>query len=472
MDVCIVGTGYVGLVTGTCLAYLGHRVSCVDADEGKVIRLQEGECPIYEPNLPELLALVAKRGNIEFTTDLAAAVRQSDVVFISVGTPSMPTGEPDLSYVETVARCIGASLDSSRRRLIVNKSTVPIGSGNWVAMLVQEGIAATQKVPAGAGLGSTGVLSSPDAPAFYVASNPEFLREGTAIADTFYPDRIVIGTQDAEALAMLRSLLAPIMEQTFVPPQAIAPRPEGFGGVPLVTTDLQSAEMIKYAANAFLATKISFINEISTLCEKVGANVVEVARGIGLDQRIGPRFLNAGIGWGGSCFRKDILALTSVANEYGLSPTMLRATVDVNDLQRQTVISKLQEGLKILKGKIVGLMGLAFKPNTDDLRDAPAIDIAQTLLKMGCRVKVYDPVAMANAQRQLAECDLYYAKDSMDLALGCDALVIATEWAEFRDLDLPRIREVMRGNVVIDGRNILEPQSASDAGFAYFGIGR
>lgn len=473
MDICVVGTGYVGLVTGTCLAFLGHHVTAVDSDERKIDLLNAGGCPIYEPGLSELLSSVRKRNTLHFTTDLERAICASEVIFIAVGTPSLPSGEVDLSYVENVARSIGAVLDGSRLRVIVNKSTVPIGSGNWVAMLVEEGILSTLPVPATRGSGVLTVLEDDgEAPKFLVASNPEFLREGSAIADTFFPDRIVLGAQDSRAITILRELYDPILEQTFTPPTAIAPRPEGFGPVPLVTTDLASAEMIKYAANAFLATKISFINEVATVCEKVGADVLEVARGIGLDERIGPRFLSAGIGWGGSCFRKDVSALMAISREYGQEPKMLKATLDINEHQRQLVITKLQEGLKILKGKVVGLMGLAFKPNTDDLRDAPSLDIARALIKMGARVKAYDPVAMKQAQRQCPDLDLLYAEDCNDLAWGCDALVVVTEWASFKDLELRSLKAVMRGNVLVDGRNIYEPQNARDAGFLYFGVGR
>lgn len=468
MDVCVVGTGYVGLVTGTCLAYLGHHVTAIDSDERKVDLLNAGGCPIFEPGLSDLLAIARKRKAIAFSTDLARGVGASDVVFIAVGTPPQPSGEPDLSAVEAVARGIGAALDASRLRVIVNKSTVPIGSGNWVAMLVEEGIRSTVPIPAGK---ASGPLHATDLP-FIVASNPEFLREGSAISDTFYPDRIVIGSQDNRAISLLRELYAPILEQTFHPPEAIAPRPEDFGAVPLVTTDLASAEMIKYAANAFLATKISFINEVSNLCEKVGADVLEVARGIGLDARIGQRFLNAGLGWGGSCFRKDVSALMAIAHEYGYEPRMLGATLSVNEAQRQIVISKLQEALKILKGKVVGLLGLAFKPNTDDLRDAPSLDIARTLLKMGARVKAFDPVAMKACQKLHPDLDILYAEDPMDLAWGCDAVALVTEWSEFREFDLKILKQGMRGNVLVDGRNLFEADRARAAGFHYLGIGR
>ncbi|MBO9542056.1 UDP-glucose/GDP-mannose dehydrogenase family protein [bacterium] len=474
MQVCVIGTGYVGLVTGTCLSYLGHDVVCVDNNPAKIDQLRAGQSPIYEPGLSELLTHCikqggAQKGSLRFSMSIEEGVRPADVVFIAVGTPPQPSGEPDLQYVETVARAIGAALDTGKPRVIVNKSTVPIGSGNWVEMLVREGIHSLQ--PAGQhGTGSLG-FGQEAGPVFMVASNPEFLREGSAIGDTLYPDRIVVGAHEPEALSILRQLYAPILEQTFKAP-SVAVRPEGFGAVPLVTTDLQSAEMIKYAANAFLATKISFANEIANLCEKVGADVVEVARGIGLDARIGQRFLNAGAGWGGSCFGKDVSALVSIAREYGYEPQMLKATIEVNQAQRQRIVQKLQDQLKIVKGKTIGLLGLAFKPNTDDLRDAPALDIAQTLLKMGARIKGYDPIAMEACKRQHPELELVYAADPTDLAWGCDAIVVVTEWDEFKRLDLAQLKAVMRSNVLVDARNIYDPATAEHDGFVYVGVGR
>jgi UDPglucose 6-dehydrogenase len=467
----VVGTGYVGLVTGTCLAFLGHDVVAVDSNADKVGVLTAGGCPIFEPGLPELLDVVRKKAKITFSTDLPAAVGKADVVFIAVGTPPLPTGEVDLTALEAVARGIGAALDAEKLRVVVNKSTVPIGSGNWVEMLIQDGIANSS--PVAASVRGSGRLSPPAGSGeFVVASNPEFLREGSAIADSLYPDRIVLGAQDSRAITILRELYHPILEQTFTPPDSIAPRPEEMGAVPLVTTDLASAELIKYAANAFLATKISFINEIANLCEKVGADVSEVARGIGLDSRIGHRFLSAGLGWGGSCFRKDVSALMSTANEYGYDTKLLKATLDVNEAQRQVVISKLQEALKIIKGKVVGLLGLAFKPNTDDMRDAPSLDIARTLARMGARVRGFDPVAMDNCRQQFPDLEIIYAEDAVDLAWSCDAVVLVTEWSDFKVLDLQALKQVMRGNVLVDGRNIFEPGAVEAAGLQYYGIGR
>lgn len=465
MNVCVIGTGYVGLVTGTCLAYLGHSVVCVDNNPQKVAMLEAGKSPIYEPGLEALLEHGIGNGKLAFSMDLAPAVRDAEVIFIAVGTPPQPSGEPDLQYVEAVARGIGAAVTDAKVRVVVNKSTVPIGSGNWVEMLVEDG--ARRPVPAG-----TGSLQADATPArFLVASNPEFLREGSAIGDTLYPDRIVIGAPSPEAVSKLRELYAPLLDQSFEAP-SISPRPEGMRSVPLVTTDLASAEMIKYAANAFLATKISFINEVANLCEKVGADVTQVAKGIGLDTRIGSRFLNAGAGWGGSCFGKDVSALISIGREYQYEMEILQATVSVNQHQRQRLIQKLQEALKILKGKTVGLLGLAFKPNTDDLREAPALDVARQLLKMGARVKAYDPIAMPHCQAQHPDLELVYAENVEELAAGCDALVLMTEWDEFKSLDLPRVRGLMRTPVLLDARNVLSPSACENHGFQYMGVGR
>lgn len=487
MEVCVVGTGYVGLVTGTCLAYLGRNVVCVDIDERKIQMLREGKSPIYEPGLDQLITTGIQRGNLRFSTDLVAAVKESEVVFIAVGTPPMASGKADLSYVKAVAQQVGRSLDCERRRVIVNKSTVPIGSGNWVEMLVKEGL---QENPAyrerqarmAAGQSAGGHAETQTTVSrrlngikpeevFLVASNPEFLREGSAITDTFYPDRIVIGATDAYAAERLRALYEPIVEQTFVPPVS-APRPAGFTAVPVVTTDLASAEMIKYAANAFLATKISFANEVANICERVGADIQEVVRGFGLDSRIGPKFLNAGVGWGGSCFGKDVSAIIDIANEYNYEPELLRSTVSVNKRQRHVPVLKLQEVLKIIKGKTIGLLGLAFKPETDDIRDAPALEIARELLEMGARVKAYDPIANDVCARQHPDLKIEYAGNAVDLADDCDALVIVTEWEEFRYLDLDKVGEVMHSKVLIDGRNVLDPEAVKAAGFKYRGIGR
>jgi UDPglucose 6-dehydrogenase len=489
VEVCVIGTGYVGLVTGTCLAYLGHSVVCVDIDERKIEMLRKGQSPIYEPGLDQLIASGTQRGHLRFSTDLKKSVKESEIIFIAVGTPPLPSGRADLSYVKAVAHSIGRALDCQRRRVIVNKSTVPIGSGNWVEMLVKEGLndnpvwldklantagAPTSGSPAtSTNSSATNRRSNGGKPEdiFLVASNPEFLREGSAIADTFYPDRIVIGATDSYAAERLRALYEPIVEQTFTPP-ASAPRPADVTAIPVVTTDLASAEMIKYAANAFLATKISFANEIANICERVGADIKEVVRGFGLDSRIGPKFLNAGVGWGGSCFGKDVSALIDIAREYSYEPALLHSIVDVNKRQRHVPVQKLQEALKIIKGKTIGLLGLAFKPNTDDLRDAPALEIASQLIEMGARVKAYDPIANDACRRQYPDLKIEYSASAIALAEDCDAVVIVTEWEEFRYLDLNQIGEAMNAKLLIDGRNLLDPQAVEEAGFKYRGIGR
>src|SRR5450631_821812 len=343
MEVTVIGTGYVGTVTGACLSYLGHHVICVDSDSSKIEKLQRGQSPIYEPYLAEILKLAAQRGGIEFTTELAGAVAQSEVIFIAVGTPPLPTGEANLEYLEAAANSIGAAMDDSRFRVVVNKSTVPVGSGNLVETLVREGIA-----EASGGRRNTERAGRIQ---FGVASNPEFLREGTAVADSLYPDRIVVGG-DAATLAVMRELYEPLVSQAFTPPPGV-PRPTSMISVPLLATSLTSAEMIKYAANAFLAMKIGFANEIANICERVGAEAPEVMAGIGLDSRIGAKFLNPGVGWGGSCFGKDIQSLLHTAKEYGYSSKLLQATLDVNSAQRQMLIQKLQEKLYILKGRTI-----------------------------------------------------------------------------------------------------------------------
>ena len=458
MRVTVIGAGYVGTVTGACLAYLGHRVTCADVDAAKVAGFQRGELPIYEPHLPELLADAARRGGIDFTTDFAPAAAQSDVVFIAVGTPPLPNGEADLSYLEAAARNIGASMDAVRFRVVVNKSTVPVGSANLVDTLVREGIREAHP-------GNKQGIS------FGVASNPEFLREGSAIADSLYPDRIVLGAEEDRTMETLRALYQPLIEQKFDAP-AYLPRPASLARVPLVTTTLTSAEMIKYAANTFLAMKIGFANEIANLCEKVGADATEVMVGIGLDSRIGRQFLNAGLGWGGSCFGKDIQSLLHTAAEYGYQARLLEASLAVNRAQRQIVIQKLQEKLLILKGRTIALLGLAFKPDTDDLRDAPSLQIAERLLQLGARVKAYDPIAMPACRAQNPELKIQYCDSALDAVAQADAAVLVTEWAEFARLDLPQMARSMQQPVLIDGRNFFEPEAARRAGFDYTGIGR
>src|SRR5665213_837167 len=429
MRVTVIGTGYVGTVTGACLAYLGHRVTCVDTDLSKIEKLRLGEPPIYEPGLEELIAAAAERGGIDFETEVAGPARESDVIFIAVGTPPRPSGEANLVYLESAARGIGAAMDGSRFRVIVNKSTVPVGSGNLVEALVREGVQESHP-------------DISDAVAFGVASNPEFLREGSAIHDSLYPDRIVVGAEDSSTVDIMRELYRPLTEQSFSDP-SFAPRREGLGSgierVPMVATTITSAEMIKYSANAFLALKIGFSNEIANICERVGADVTEVMTGIGLDSRIGRGFLNAGIGWGGSCFGKDISSLLHTAAEYGYQARILEASLAVNRMQRSVVIQKLQEKLYILKGRTIVLLGLAFKPNTDDLRDAPSLQIAEKLIQMGARVRAYDPVAMDACREQNPALRICYCNDALSAAEHADALVLVTEWPEFADLNLKQL---------------------------------
>jgi len=449
----VIGAGYVGLVTGACLAHVGHQVTCVDKDEGRVAELNEGRVPIYEPGLEEMISRARKR--LSFTTGLPEVVREADVVFVAVNTPPGEDGSADLSSVGTVARAVGRALAEAPGRekplVIVNKSTVPAGSGDYVSMLVREG---AEEV----GNGHVEYL---------VVSNPEFLREGSAVYDSLFPDRIVLGADGRDALDTMRALYEPIIEQTF--PTQLDPRPRD--AVPFVTTDLTSAEMIKYAANAFLATKISFINEISGICELVGADVTSVATGIGLDGRIGSRFLSAGIGWGGSCFPKDVAALRAIAREYGHEPVMLDATVTVNARQRRQVIAKLQRDLRTLKGKRVALLGLAFKPNTDDLREAPSLEIARMLHSLGSRVVGYDPVAGKAAIGLSPELKVVF--DPYEALSGAHAAVIVTEWEEIRALDLEEAASVMEApKLLVDGRNVVDLEAAGAAGLLYRGFGR
>ncbi|MBE9207585.1 UDP-glucose/GDP-mannose dehydrogenase family protein [Nostoc sp. LEGE 06077] len=463
MRVCVIGTGYVGLVTGACLAHIGHDVVCIDNNEEKVKLMKSGQSPIFEPGLSEIMQAAIQSGNIQFSSDLAGGVAHGEILFIAVGTPPLPNGESDTRYVEAVARGIGANLNGGYK-VIVNKSTVPIGSGDWVRMIVLDGIAERQKalVPAG------GVPSDDKLPElaahFDVVSNPEFLREGSAVYDTFNPDRIVLGGNSPKAIAMMQELYAPIVERKFANDQSLPP-------VSVLVTDLSSAEMIKYAANAFLATKISFINEVANICDRVGADVTQVAKGIGLDSRIGNKFLQAGIGWGGSCFPKDVSALIHTADDYGYEAQLLKSAVSVNERQRLIALEKLQQVLKILKGKTVGLLGLTFKPDTDDLRDAPALNLIEQLNRLGARVKAYDPIISQTGMRHGLS-GVLVETDAERLADGCDALVLVTEWQQFSQLDYAKMAQLMNNPVIIDGRNFLDPETMVRAGFQYVGIGR
>ncbi len=452
MNVCIIGTGYVGLTTGTCLAYLGHQVTCLDTDESKINQLLQGKSPIYEPHIDDLLKDAA--ANLRFTTDIAGALSAAEIVFIAVGTPPTANGNPDLRYLSSAAKSIGEHC-RAEFTVVVNKSTVPIGSGNWVESLVRESYEAHHQ---GESDGR-----------FAIASNPEFLREGTALRDTLYPDRVVIGSDNPRTLEALYTLYSPILNQTFTPPSYL-PRPDEIGAVPLIATDLASAELIKYAANAFLALKISYINEIGLLAEKVGADIGHIAKGIGLDSRIGMRFLQAGIGWGGSCFGKDTAALVATAAEYGVKATIVEAAREVNQRQRERVVEKLLAEVKILKGRTIGLLGLAFKPNTDDLRAAPAIDIAARLAERGCKVKIHDPVAMERFRHEYPMMEVICCAQADEIFDNADAVVLVTEWPEYQELPWESLGKRMRRPLVLDGRNALDRPRLERFGYRYLSL--
>lgn len=452
LKIMIVGTGYVGLTTGVALGYLGHRVTCVDKDTAIIDKLERGISTIYEPGLEELLSQSAAK--VSYTKDLLRDLPEAHVVIIAVGTPSKENGDTDLSYVEAVAREIGAAIDPLKPPLIINKSTVPVGTARRVEKVIREE------------LEKRCIDCS-----FSVASNPEFLREGSALHDTFYPDRIVVGATDINALKLVRQMYAPILEQTFTPPQAV-PRPEGYNLPALVTTSPTSAELIKYTANAFLATKISFINEFSAIAEKVGADIVEVAKGVGLDRRIGTGFLKAGVGWGGSCFPKDVRSILFTGSQYNCELPVVQAALEVNRRQKLKAIEKLQQLLKVVRGSTVGILGLAFKPNTDDIRESPAIDVIEGLLEMGARVKVYDPVATIKYRQTYPDQQAVYCETAADTARDADALVILTDWDEFLHLPWAELGSTMKNKVIVDGRNMLDREQLQQAGFTYTGIGR
>jgi UDPglucose 6-dehydrogenase len=429
-QICVIGVGYVGLVTAACFADLGNRVVALDVDEQRVENLKKGIMPIYEPGLEELVKRNTKGGRLSFTTSYAEALKGAEFAFIAVGTPSGVDGNADLQYVDAAARSIAKSM--TEPLVIINKSTVPIGTGDWVADIVK---------------------SAQPAPIhFAVVSCPEFLREGSAIGDFMNPHRNVIGSLDRDAADKVAQLHLPLR-------------------APIVITDLRTAEMIKYASNAFLATKISFINELADLCELVGADVKEVAAGMGYDARIGRHFLDAGLGWGGSCFPKDVEALAYMAKEKGLNPRILNQVMDVNYDRRRAVVDHLEKLLDgSLVGKTIGLLGLAFKPNTDDMRDAPSVDISNSLVAAGARVRGYDPVARHTAAPLMPAVEIY--EDVYKMAQGCDALVVVTEWNEFKQLDLEKLKGMLECPVIYDGRNIYDPASMKEMGFAYRAIGR
>jgi UDPglucose 6-dehydrogenase len=464
MRVCTIGTGYVGLVTGACLAHIGHDVICVDNNPAKVELMKAGNSPIYEPGLSEIMKAAMSTGRLQFTTDLALGVEHGEILFIAVGTPPLPNGSSDTQYVEAVARGIGHHLNGEYK-VIVNKSTVPIGSGDWVKMLVMDGVAELNKQLSVVGAGESAKPNAV-APQFDVVSNPEFLREGSAIYDTLNPDRIVLGSNSQQAIDLMLKLYTPIIHRKYADSEESRLPP-----VTVLATDLGSAEMIKYAANAFLATKISFINEIANICERVGADVTEVSKGIGLDSRIGNKFLNAGIGWGGSCFPKDLAALIHTGADYGYDAQLLKAAVSVNQNQRTLVIQKLQSSLKILKGKTIGLLGLTFKADTDDLRDAPALDIISILIELGAKVKAYDPIISAQASTHAYLPNVNLVASPELLASDSDAIVLMTEWLEFQQLDYQNLAKLMRSPLMIDCRNFLSSTELTEAGFQHVGIG-
>ncbi len=432
MNIAVVGTGYVGLVTAACFAEFGVNVIAVDKDESKVALLQKGQVPFYEPGLEEMVRRNMKEGRLAFSTDMKSAVEKSLVILIAVGTPPGDGGGADLSFVREVALGIARHLNGYK--VIVTKSTVPMGTGAMIRGLIEENRAG--KVP------------------FSVVSNPEFLREGAAIEDFMRPNRVVIGAEDPQAVAILKDLYNPLyLIET-----------------PFVITNVVSAEMVKYASNAFLATKISFINEIANLCEAVGADVHEVARGMGLDNRIGRKFLHPGPGFGGSCFPKDTRAVAKMAAEAGVPARIVDAVIEANEHQVGRMVDKIAGAVGGLKGRTIACLGLAFKPNTSDTRDSPALRIIRDLLKAGARVKAFDPVAMPEARQSLPGID--YAEDAYDAARGCDALVIATEWNQFRSLDWDRMKKTLKSPVVVDLRNVYEPDQMKALGIRYTGVGR
>jgi UDPglucose 6-dehydrogenase len=428
-NICVIGTGYVGLVTGVCFADLGNHVVCVDIDPQKVEMLRSGKSPIYEPGLEELMERNMRAGRLSFTDDYAVGLRDARFVFITVGTPMNGDGSADLRYVEAAARGIGEAMTGPI--IIIDKSTVPVGTGDVVSEIV-------------ANLAPPGVT-------FSVVSNPEFLREGSAVTDFFNPDRIVLGAADHAAAEQVAELHAPLP-------------------APVIITDLRTAEMIKYASNAFLANRISFINEIAQICERLGADVREVARGMGADKRIGPHFLDAGIGYGGSCFPKDVLALHYMAASAGCHPQLLQAVMDINQDARDRFVEKVKMLLGSLEHKVIGVLGLSFKPNTDDMREAPSVSVVEQLQAAGAHVKAYDPVAMKNAESYIPT--VTFCATAYDAAKETDALLLVTEWNEFKQLDWDRVRQYMNQPIVIDGRNLYDPHEMQERGFTYWGVGR
>ena len=432
MHIAVIGTGYVGLVTGACFAEFGVDVTCVDIDAEKIDRLVGGIMPIYEPGLERLVSKNTKAGRLRFTTNVREAVEQALVIFLAVGTPPKPDGSPDLSAVEAAASSVAEHMNGYK--VIVTKSTVPIGTGEHIRKLIAE----RQKGHS----------------TFGIVSNPEFLREGAAISDFMRPDRVVIGSRDVEAIAIMKDLYRPLY----------------LIEAPFVITSLEAAELTKYAANAFLATKVSFINEIANLCERIGCDVHDVARAIGMDKRIGSKFLHAGPGFGGSCFPKDTRALSSVARQFGCESLIVDAVIEVNQKQRRQMLEKIERLVGKVEGTTIAVLGLAFKPETDDIREAPALEIIRGLVERGAKIRAYDPVAMKEAALTIP--DIEYAEDEYAAVDGAEALVFVTEWNQFRALDMSRIRDLMKVPKIADLRNIYDPEDMRDLGFEYVGVGR
>ncbi len=430
-NICVVGVGYVGIITAACFADLGNKVMALDVDENKIAGLKEGKMPIYETGLKELVDRNVLANRIQFTSSYEEGLKDAEFVFIAVGTPSGVDGEADLQYVAASARSIADHIKDGM--IIINKSTVPVGTGDWVSNIVKE--------------------QNPEAGDFSVVSCPEFLREGSAISDFMQPHRIVVGSLDEDAAEKVARLHLPLR-------------------APIVVTDLRTAEMIKYASNAFLATKISFINEIANICEELGADVMEVSNGMGFDARIGQSFLNAGIGYGGSCFPKDVKALAYMAEKSGRHPQLLHSVMEINSDRRVMAVEQIKSmlGGEDLSGKVIGMLGLSFKPNTDDMRDAPSVTIANLLLEAGAVVKAFDPIAMEEAAKLLPSVEMM--ENPYAMAEGCDLLMVTTEWNEFRQLDLKRIKKIMRTPLLFDGRNIYDPKKMKELGFQYRGVGR
>ncbi len=450
-QIAVVGSGYVGLVAAMCFAEMGHNVLCVDNDERKVAALRAGDTLIHENHLPELMQRYCN-GRVRFTTDLAEATQASDAIFIAVGTPQSETGDADLSYVEAVASEIARHITSYK--VIVEKSTVPVYTNEWIRRVIER-----NGVPRGM---------------FDVVSNPEFLREGTAVEDFLHPDRIVVGADSQRAASLLQSIYAPLTDGSYYKGDStIAGDCSAAAPPPLLLTSTKSAEIIKHASNAFLALKISFINAVSNLCEAADANVEQVARGIGLDSRIGPKFLRPGIGYGGSCFPKDVAAFRSVASQLGVDFSLLHEVEKINVAQKKRFLGKVRSALWTLRGKKLAVLGLAFKGETDDVRESPAIDMIEMLLGEGCSIEVYDPAAMERAKSELPESPaLRYAASVEDAAKDADGLLILTDWSDFAKLDLPRLHELMRYPIIVDGRNLYDPQVMLEHGFTYLSVGR